>query len=85
MDSISASLANTSPTDESSEADIKETESEPIPHAHMAEEPLIEVESQDSIRSKRTRKDIRWEELTLGKSGGGPQPQLWAPRSAKQK
>lgn len=85
MDFAPASLGDTSPTDELSEADIKDAESGPTTQAHLAEKPLIEVESRDGIQNNRARKEVRWEELTLGKSDGGPQPQPWAPRSVKRR
>jgi NADH dehydrogenase [ubiquinone] 1 alpha subcomplex assembly factor 2 len=85
VDFAPASLGDTSPTDELSEADIKDAESGSIPHVHLAEKPLTEVESQDSIRTKRARKEVRWEDLTLGKSDGGHQPQPWTPRSVKRR
>jgi NADH dehydrogenase [ubiquinone] 1 alpha subcomplex assembly factor 2 len=73
---------HTSPIDKSG---TKEAESGPILHAQLAEKPVIEVERQDGTRTKRARKEVRWEELTLGKSDGGPQPQPWAPRSVKRR
>jgi NADH dehydrogenase [ubiquinone] 1 alpha subcomplex assembly factor 2 len=75
VDFAPISPGDTSTIDTSNEADTKEAESGP----------LIEAENQDSIRAKRARKDVRWEELTLGRSDGGPQPQPWAPRSVKRR
>ena len=85
VDFSPASPGDTPPIDTLSEADIKETENGSTLHGHLAEKPLIEMESQDIIRAKRARKEVRWEELTLGRSDGGPQPQAWAPRSVKRR
>jgi len=72
-------IGGTSRTAGLSEADTKDAESGPIPHAHLAEKPS---ESQDSVQAKRARKAVRWEELTLGKSD---QPQAWSPRSVQRR
>ena len=68
-----------------SEADMKDAEIGPALHAQLAEKPITEVESKNGIQVKRARKEVRWEELTLGKSNDGPQPQPWAPRSVKRR
>lgn len=79
------SIDDTSPTDKLNEADIKDAGNEHIPHAHLGQKPLIKVEGQDRIRDKRERKEVRWEDLTLGKSDGGPQPQPWTPRPVNRR
>lgn len=79
------SPGDTTPIDELSEGDVKEAESGLTPHTQAPEKSLSEVESQGSTQAKRTRKEVRWEDLTLGKSDGGPQPQPWTPRSVKRR